>query len=84
MGTIQTANCRLPHETLDVEMKVHELINHLLQFPDYADIQMRDLTGDWTADIDIAEIGLFVYIQGQIEHKNESDLEGLAAREAQR
>ena len=65
-------------------MKVHELINHLLQYPDYADIQMRDCIGDWTDDIDIAEIGLFVYIQGQIEPDNESNLEGLEAREAQR
>lgn len=62
-------------------MNVGELINYLSQFDANTEVQMRNCMGDWTHDIEVKKLGLFVYLSGVIGDPN--NLVSLAAREAQ-
>lgn len=52
-------------------VNVGELINYLSQFDSNTDVQMRDCIGDWTHDIEVKELGLFIYLSGAIGYQDD-------------
>ena len=52
-------------------VNVGELINYLSQFDSNTEVQMRDCMGDWTHDIEVKELDLFIYLSGAIGDPND-------------